>query len=53
MKSTFLNIGELLKEVYVLQPEGFEKKGEKHKVYRLLKVRYGLRQAPRVVCLVK
>lgn len=29
------------------QPVGFEKKGEEHKVYKLLKALYGLRQAPR------
>ena len=46
VKSAFLN-GELLEEVYVMQPEGFEKKGEERKVYRLLKALYGLRQAPR------
>lgn len=47
VKSTFLN-GELREEVYVLQPEGFEKKGDERKVYRLLKALYGLRQlAPR------
>lgn len=45
VKSTFLN-GDL-QEVYVLQPEGFVKEGEECKVYRLLKVLYGLRQAPR------
>lgn len=46
VKSAFLN-GELLEEVYVMQPEGFEKKGQEQKVYRLLKALYGLRQAPR------
>lgn len=46
VKSTFLN-GILLEEVYVTQPEGFEKKGEEQKMYRLLKALYGLRQAPR------
>lgn len=46
VKSAFLN-GEIEEEVYVLQPEGFEKKGEKHKVYKLLKALYGLLQAPR------
>ncbi|XP_074327045.1 uncharacterized protein LOC141664984 [Apium graveolens] len=35
------------KEVYVMQPEGFERKGQESKVYKLLKALYGLRQAPR------
>lgn len=46
VKSAFLN-GPLKEEVYVRQPPGFEKKGEEHKVYRLNKALYGLRQAPR------
>ncbi|KAL8127829.1 hypothetical protein AgCh_014672 [Apium graveolens] len=46
VKSAFLN-GELLEEVYVSQPVGFEKKREEHKVYHLLKALYGLRQSPR------
>lgn len=46
IKCAFLN-GEIQEEVYVLQPEGFEKEGQMHKVYRLLKALYGLRQAPR------
>ena len=33
--------------VYVTQPEGFEEKGCKDKVYKLNKALYGLRQAPR------
>nr|GEW45238.1 retrovirus-related Pol polyprotein from transposon TNT 1-94 [Tanacetum cinerariifolium] len=36
-----------LKEVYVTQPEGFIKKQDNEKVYRLIKALYGLRQAPR------
>ena len=34
MKTTLLH-GELTKDVYVSQPEGFEKKGEEHKVFKL------------------
>lgn len=40
IKLAFLN-GELLEEVYVTQPEGYEKKGQEGKVYRLLKALYG------------
>lgn len=46
VKSAFLN-GELKEKVYVTQPRGFEKEGEEHKVYKLSKALYGLRQAPR------
>lgn len=46
VKSAFLN-GDLLEEVYVVQPEGFVKEKQNHKVYKLLKALYGLRQAPR------
>jgi transposase InsO family protein len=46
VKSAFLN-GELQEEVYVVQPPGFIVEGEEHKVYRLDKALYGLRQAPR------
>jgi hypothetical protein len=47
IKSAFLN-SELNEEVYVVQPLGFVKKGEEHKVYKLKKALYGLRQTPRV-----
>ena len=46
VKSAFLN-GELQEEVYVGQPPGFAQEGEEHKVFRLPKALYGLRQAPR------
>lgn len=44
MESTFLK-GESKEEVYVTQPEGFEVPNQKHKVYRLSKAFYELRQA--------
>ena len=46
VKSAFLN-GDLQEEVYVSQPPGFIEKGEEHKVLKLQKALYGLRQAPR------
>src|SRR3954466_3477637 len=46
VKSAFLN-GELEEQVYVKQPPGYIKEGEEHKVLRLHKALYGLRQAPR------
>jgi hypothetical protein len=46
VKSAFLN-GELQEEVYVQQPPGFVDSKHKHKVLRLRKALYGLRQAPR------
>lgn len=46
VKMAFLN-GDLNEEVYVNQPEGFEKKGKENRVYRLYNALYGLCQAPR------
>lgn len=46
VKSAFLH-GELKEEVFVEQPDGFVKKGEEDKVYKLKKALYGLKQAPR------
>ena len=46
IKSAFLN-GELAETVFVRQPPGFTIKGEEHRVLRLHKALYGLRQAPR------
>lgn len=45
VKSAFVN-GELQEEVFVQQPPGFAVAGEEHKVLRLRKALYGLRQAP-------
>lgn len=46
VKSAFLN-GDLMEEVYVMQPEAFVKHGEEQKVYKLLKALYGRRQGLR------
>nr|GFA82363.1 ribonuclease H-like domain, reverse transcriptase, RNA-dependent DNA polymerase [Tanacetum cinerariifolium] len=46
VKSAFLH-EDLKEEVYVTQPEGFIKRQDNGKVYRLIKALYGLRQAPR------
>ena len=46
VKSAFLN-GELAEMVFVRQPPGFTVKGKEHRVIRLRKALYGLRQAPR------
>nr|GEV59768.1 zinc finger, CCHC-type [Tanacetum cinerariifolium] len=46
VKSAFLR-GDLKEEVYVTQPEGFVKKQDQGKVYRLIKALYRIRQAPR------
>lgn len=46
VKSTFLT-GDLKEEIYLVQPKGFVKKGQKHIVCKLKKALYGLKQAPR------
>lgn len=46
VKSAFLH-GNLKEDVYVEQPRGYEVKNELHKVYKLIKTLYGLRQSPR------
>jgi hypothetical protein len=46
VKSVFLN-GFLEEEVYVKQPLGFESAEFPHRVYRLRKALYGMKQAPR------
>ncbi|GJZ78165.1 putative RNA-directed DNA polymerase [Tanacetum coccineum] len=46
VKTTFLH-GDLDKEIYMEQPEGFQVKGKEDYVYRLQKSLYGLKQAPR------
>jgi hypothetical protein len=46
VKSAFLN-GFLEEEVYVKQPPGFESAEFPHRVYRLRKSLYGLKQGPR------
>jgi hypothetical protein len=49
VKSAFLN-GVLEEEVYVRQPLGFESEKYPHRVYKLRKVLYRLKQAPRAWC---
>ena len=46
VKLAFLN-GPLKEEVYVKQALGFEVTGHEHKVYKLKKVLFSLKQAPR------
>jgi hypothetical protein len=46
VKSAFLN-GVLEEEVHVMQPPGFESEKYPHRVYKLRKVLYGLKQASR------
>jgi hypothetical protein len=46
VKSAFLN-GDLQKDVYMQKPLGFEIEGQEHKVCKLIKDLYGLKQDPR------
>nr|GEX96798.1 ribonuclease H-like domain, reverse transcriptase, RNA-dependent DNA polymerase [Tanacetum cinerariifolium] len=46
VKTAFLH-GDLKEEVYVVQPEGFEKPRKRRKIYKLAKSLYSLRQAPK------
>ena len=46
VKTAFLH-GDLKKEIYMDQPEGFKVKGKEHMIYKLKKSLYSLKQAPR------
>ncbi len=46
VKIAFFN-GELDEEIYMAQPVGFEVQGHKHKVFRLKRFIYGLKQSSR------
>ena len=46
VRTMFLN-GEINKEIYMDQPLGFETKGQEHKVCKLKRSIYGLKQASR------
>nr|GEZ83872.1 zinc finger, CCHC-type [Tanacetum cinerariifolium] len=46
VKTTFLN-GDLDKEVYMKQPEGFVMQGNEHKVCKLVKSLFGVKQEPK------
>jgi hypothetical protein len=49
VKTAFLN-GVLQEEVYVRQPPGFESEKYPHRVYKLRKTLYGLKQVARAWC---
>ena len=46
VKIAFLH-SDLEEEIYMVQPEGFKAKGKEHRVCRLKKSLYGLKQPPR------
>lgn len=46
VKSAFFQ-GELTEDMFVEQPQGYERRGGEHKVYKLKKSLYGLKQAPK------
>ena len=46
MKSAFLH-GDLVEQVFIDQPPGYIKIGSEHKVQKLKKTLYGLKQVPR------
>ena len=45
VKYAFLH-RELSEDLFVEQPKGYEQKGNEHKVYKLHKTLYGLKQTP-------
>lgn len=45
VKTTFLN-GDLEEEIYMDQPEGCVVRGQEHKICKLVKSLYGLKQSP-------
>ena len=46
VKTAFLN-GEIMEDIYITQPEGFEVKWKEDHILKLQKALYGLKQAPR------
>ena len=47
VKTAFL-YGDLIEEIYMIQPEGFVVKGLERKVCKLVRSLHGLRQAPKM-----